>query len=271
MVTISSLLEDYKKDLVEPIMVLTKLLKVDKSYIYTHIDEKLSEDVVERFNLIMKKREKGHPIQYLLGEKEFMGLSFIVGEGVLVPRNDTEVLVEYLIDYIGESQVEVLDIGFGSGAIGLSLAHYCKGVKVTGVDISEKAIEIANRNIEKFGLRNVKLKKGNLFDSIEKKDFHIIVSNPPYIPIHELEELEKQVREFEPLIALDGGEDGLDFYRTITKKSKQHLEKNGMLIYEVGYNQSEDVRDILLENNFSNIQILNDLQGYERVILGFYR
>ena len=220
MVTIKKLLEDYKAELTEAIMILSKLMKVDKSYIYTHIDEDLSEEIVCDFNYIMDKRKQGHPIQYLLGEKEFMGLSFIVGKGVLVPRNDTEVLVEYLIDYIKDDRKKVLDIGFGSGTIGLSLAYYCKGIDLTGVDISEDAVRIANKNREKFGLENVKLLKGNLFDPIGEDKFHIIVSNPPYIPNWEIEKLEIQVKDHEPRIALDGGEDGLDFYRRITKDSK---------------------------------------------------
>lgn len=271
MVTISSLLGKYKEDLLEPLMVLSKLLDVDKSYIYTHIEEELSPEVVKNFNDIMEKREEGCPLQYLLGEKEFMGLSFLVGEGVLVPRNDTEVLVEYLIDYIGEDKKEILDIGFGSGAIGLSLAHYCKNTRVTGIDISDDAIKIASRNIEKLGLTNVRLKKGDLFDPVYGEEFHIIVSNPPYIPIEEIEKLEKQVKNYEPRLALDGGEDGLDFYRAISEKSREYLRKDGMLIYEVGYNQSEDVKNILKENNFSDIRVLKDLQGYGRVILGFNR
>lgn len=271
MVSIKELLEDYKPELTEGILILSKLMNVDKSYIYTHIDEKLSEEIVRDFNQMMDKRKSGHPIQYLLGEKEFMGLSFTVGEGVLVPRNDTEVLVEYLIDHIGNQKKKVLDIGFGSGTIGLSLAYYCKEIELTGVDISEDAIRIANKNREKFGLENVKLLKGDLFQPIGEDNFHIIVSNPPYIPEWEIEKLEIQVRDHEPRIALDGGEDGLDFYRKITKDSKNHLISNGMLIYEVGYNQGEQVKDILLENGFTDIVILKDLQGYGRVVLGFYR
>ncbi len=205
-----------------------------------------------------------------------MGLDFYLEEGVLIPRPDTEILVEYIIDYINKiyknKRIKVLDLGIGSGAISLSIANYCKDVLVYGVDISDTAIKVANINKNRFRLSNVNFYKGDLFKAIElldlEKEFQIIVSNPPYIASKEIETLDITVKDFEPRGALDGGVDGLDFYRKITPESRRYLKDNGLLIYEIGYNQGEEVRDILLDEGFRDVSILKDLQGHTRVVLG---
>ena len=205
-----------------------------------------------------------------------MGLDFYLEEGVLIPRPDTETLVEYVIEYINtrykNKNINILDLGIGSGAISLSIAHYCKNAFVHGVDISNAAIKVANVNKERLKLSNVKFYKGDLFKALEEFDlegkFQIIVSNPPYIASGEIEGLDITVKDFEPRLALDGGVDGLDFYRKITPESKRFLDDNGLLIYEIGYDQGEAVQNILISEGFKETTILKDLQGLDRVVLG---
>ena len=266
----------YGNPLLEATMVLESLLDVDRIYIYTHGKEKVPYSIVDKFLELMKLRATGYPIQYILGTREFMGLDFHVEEGVLIPRPDTEILVEYVLDYIdrnypGES-INLLDLGMGSGAIALSIAYYKRDIQVYGVDNSDIAMKVANINRERFQLANVKLYKGNLFQPIEgiglEKNIHIIVSNPPYIPKGEISKLQEEVKGFEPMEALDGGEDGLDFYRRIIPESKRYLVKNGLLIFEIGHEQGNGVSNILLEEGFKNLKILKDLQGLDRVVLG---
>ena len=276
---INDLLRLSKNDLLDSILVLCKLLNVDKSYIYTYGDQEVSIDIVDNFLELMEKRSLGYPIQYILGEKEFMGLDFYLEEGVLVPRGDTEILVEYVIKYIdenyGDKKINVLDIGIGSGAISLSIANYCKNVEVLGIDISRTAIKVANINKERFNLSNASFYEGDLFQALEglnmEEGFNIIVSNPPYISKKDIEELDVQVKDFEPRLALDGGLDGLDFYRRISLESKEFLVAGGLLIYEIGYDQGDLVRDILIKEGFKDVSIIKDLQGHNRVVMGFLK
>lgn len=265
---IRELLKDYRDNLLEPILILSEILKIDKAYIYAFPERKVTEEEIEKFNLAMDRLKLGEPIQYILGYKEFMALDFKVEKGVLIPRNDTEVLVEFLIDEIGSKELSVLELGYGSGAIILSLANYCKESHFTGVDISEIAYKVANENKESFGLKNVKLLKGDLFQPVDEK-FNIIVSNPPYIEREEMESLDSKVKDFEPTLALDGGVDGLDFYREITKESGKYLFKDGLLAFEIGYNQKREVMEILSNEGFYNIGYLKDLAGLDRVVYGY--
>jgi release factor glutamine methyltransferase len=267
---------EFGNPVLEAILILSNLLNVDKTYIYTHSKDEVSQEVGDKYLKLMDKRASGYPVQYILKEREFMGLDFYIEEGVLVPRPDTEILVEYIIEYIKEEysgeKINILDLGIGSGAISLSLAYYCRNSEVYGVDIGDIPLKVANINKERFNLNNVNFYKGDLFKAIEglnlEGQFHIIASNPPYIPREEINKLQKEVKDFEPRLALDGGKDGLDFYRRITPKSKNYLVKGGLLIYEIGYDQGEAVRDILIKEGFQRISILKDLQGLDRVIFG---
>ena len=276
---INDLIGKSKIDRLETILILCKLLDVDKSYIYTYGDKEVEDYIADKFLELMEKRHSGYPIQYILGEREFMGLDFYLEEGVLVPRPDTEVLVEYIIEYIKknykEDNINVLDIGIGSGAIALSMAYYLKNIQVVGIDISHTAIKVANINKEKFKLSNVNFYKGDLFKALEglnmEGKFDIIVSNPPYIKRLDIESLDIQVKDYEPRLALDGGIDGLDFYRRITKRSLEYLKDNSLLIYEIGYEQGKEVEDILKVWGFKDISILKDLGGHDRVVLGIKR
>lgn len=200
-----------------------------------------------------------------------MGLKFYVDENVLIPQPDTEILVENTIQIVNELQKEnkneinILDLCTGSGAIAISLCKNLQYVKIFASDISEKALDIAKKNAN---LNNAKicLIKSDLFDNINEK-FDIIVSNPPYIETAEIEKLSDEVKN-EPNIALDGGIDGLDFYKKITKKAKKFLSENGLLIVEIGYNQRKSVEKMFIDNEFKNIQILKDLNKIDRVIIG---
>lgn len=265
---------EYGNPQLEVRLILGKLLGVDKSYLYAHDDLEIDRDLEKEFISLMEKRAEGYPISYLLREKEFMGLDFHVEEGVLIPRPDTEILVEYVIEYINrkykDKNIRILELGIGSGAIGLSIAYYCKNVEIYATDISKKAIQVSNINKEKFRLENVRILEGDLFKPVEdmKEGFDIILSNPPYIESEVIGGLQREVKDFEPMLALDGGEDGLVFYKEISKKAKEFLRSGGLLIYEIGYNQAEAVGNILDGENYRDIEIIKDLQGLDRVVLG---
>lgn len=263
----------YGNPILEATLLLGKLLKVDKVYIYTHGDEKVPDFVVDKYFEMIDRRKEGYPIQYIIKEREFMGLDFYVEEGVLIPRPDTEILVEYVLDYIdntyGEEEIEALDLGIGSGAIGISLAYYRRNARVYGVDISQKALKVANINKERFNLDNIEILESNLFENIDGNiRFHIIASNPPYISKKDIEGLQEEVRKYEPITALVGGEDGLDYYRRIIPESKSYLHPNGLLILEIGYDQGIEVRDMMINEGYKDVKILKDLQGLDRVVLG---
>ncbi|MFA5576891.1 MAG: peptide chain release factor N(5)-glutamine methyltransferase [Tissierellaceae bacterium] len=276
MVTIGDLRRNYRDLPRESLLILSKILKVDRSHVYAYEEEEITREQAEEFHRLMEKVQRGYPIQYILGEKEFMGLRLFVNEKVLIPRFDTEVLVEYIVDYIKinfkNQNVRVLDMCTGSGAIGLSIAYYCKNALVLGLDISAEAIELANINKNSLNLSNISFQEGDLFAPLDGREkFDIIVSNPPYIPRADIEGLARGVRDFEPRMALDGGLDGLDFYRTITRDSRKYLGDRGLLIYEIAYNQGGDLRKIMAQENFRDFSTLRDSQGHERAALGFYR
>lgn len=255
-------------------LILSHLMEVDKSYLYAYIEKTVEESIKDEFLKLVNKRSLGYPLQYLIGVQEFMGLEFKVSQGVLIPRGDTEVLVEYLIDYIkekyGDNKFSILDIGVGSGIISLAIGKYYPSGKVFGVDINKKAINLANENMKKFGLTNVIYKYGNLFSPFEagKDTFDIIVSNPPYIPTSDKNNLQIEVKDFEPENALFGGLDGLDFYRLISREALNFLKEDSLLAYEVGHNQGEDVKSIMEELGYSKIKVIKDLEERDRVVVG---
>lgn len=246
---------------------------VDRLYIHLNINKELTKEQEDKFLELIKDRLEGRPIAYIVGNREFMGLDFYVQEGVLIPRPDTEVLVEEIIDLCKDREdVNILDIGTGSGAITVSLAKYIKGSKLTSFDISDIALEIGKKNaISNEVDDSIEFIKSDLFTSIEGKNikFDIIVSNPPYIRKADIETLHTQVKDYEPYNALEGGDDGLDFYRNITKQSKMYLNKNGILAYEVGHDQAEDVSKIMRDNGYTKIYTKKDIQGIDRVVIGF--
>ena len=246
---------------------------VDSMYIRMYLDKELSEDQEKYFLEMMKDRLNQRPIAYILGNREFMVLDFFVKEGVLIPRPDTETLVEEIINICNnKTGLNILDIGTGSGAITVSLAKYLDKSHIVSVDISDIALEIASKNAVSNKVdERIDFIKSDVFSNVSRENkFDIIVSNPPYIKKSDIDGLDRQVKDFEPYNALEGGEDGLDFYRKITRESREFLNENGILACEVGHDQASDVSKIMQQNGFKGIYTKSDLQGFERVVIGFY-
>lgn len=252
-------------------ILLQYLLSMSKTEIMLHenmeLDETQKEEIFKRVEEIIE----GKPIQYITHHQEFMGLDFYVDENVLIPQPDTEILVEETIHMINRKNenIRILDLCTGSGAIAVSIENYALDrniIKIYASDISAEALEIARKNaILNNEETNIRFIKSNMFENINDK-FDIIVSNPPYIETQTIANLSKEVQN-EPHIALDGGADGLDFYRIIAKEAKKHLNRNGWILLEIGYNQKESVSNLLQEEKYENITCIKDLNGNDRVIM----
>jgi len=253
-------------------LLLGKVLNKDKLFIMINRDFNLSQNQEDEFYRLIKLRESKMPTKYILGECEFMGMNFIVKPGVLIPRADTEVLVEAVIKNIREKgYTKVCDVCSGSGAIGLAIAEFVSDAKVAMYDISEDALAVTKLNIERFDLsERVRVEFSDLLKVAISQNikFQVVVSNPPYIRETVIPTLMEDVKNYEPYIALSGGRDGLDFYRRITEESLMVLEKGGLLAFEIGYDQSEEVMSILSQWGFKDIECIKDLSGNHRVIKG---
>ena len=219
------------------------------------------------YRTLIRKRSAHIPLQYLTGSQEFMGLSFFVDENVLIPRQDTEILVEEALRALG-SGMRVLDVCTGSGCILLSLLKLCAGLEGTGTDLSEKALQVAGENARRLGVE-ASFVQGDLFEPVSGK-YDCIVSNPPYIASREVDALMEEVRNHEPRMALDGGEDGLYFYRKIAVQSPKYLNDRGRIFLEIGFDQGEAVAG-LLAPAFDEVRIVQDLAGLDRVVCGILR
>ncbi len=269
---------DYNNPFLDLQLILMHLLKKDKIYLYAHKDENVDEQIIKKYYEMINKRDSGYPLQYMLHSQEFMGLDFYVEEGVLIPRPDTETLVEKIINLVKNSEykdkhINILDIGTGSGAIALSLAYYIKNASVTAIDISETAVKVANINKINLAIENAEIIKGDLFGNLNTQDkkFHIIVSNPPYIEKEEIEKLQIEVAKYEPRLALDGGDSGLIYYERISNIVKDIIYDNGILSVEIGHNQAETVSNMLRNTNlFHKIEVDKDLYGNTRVVTAYY-
>ncbi len=274
-------------------VMLCHVLKCDRAYLYSHYDRVLGKEELKFLEEILSQRVQKVPLQYIIGETEFMGLSFTVSPAVLIPRQDTETLVEECIKLVGMlskqaelyksdtdkvkvnedyiKNIKVLDMCTGSGCIAISIAHYCPESTLIACDISQDAISIARINCERNRVvKKVELRCGNLFEALAgEQQFNIIVSNPPYIETSVIPDLQKEVKNHEPFLALDGGKDGLDFYRDIIANAQRHLTNGGYLAFEIGYNQGQSVKK-LMNKFFCDIKVYKDISGNDRVVIGRY-
>ena len=249
-------------------MLAEYILGLDRNKIIISEDKEVEENEKERYYLGLIEIVQGMPIQYITNKQEFMGLNFYVDENVLIPQPDTETLVEEVINICKEKteNIKILDICTGSGAIGISVAKYIENSKVVLSDISKNAIEVAKKNAKDNKVEDkIEIIESDMFENISDK-FDIIVSNPPYIESEVISTLDKEVQN-EPHIALDGGEDGLKFYRVLAEQSKKYLNDNGTICLEIGYNQREAVEEILKECNYKNIYSKKDLSGNDRIVV----
>lgn len=261
--------ENIESPKVKARMLLEATLKKSREYLMIYDKKEITPSEREQYIRRIKRLISGEPLQYITGKQEFMKLNFLVTKDVLIPRADTEILVEEVIKISRSIQNPViLDLCSGSGAIAISLAKYIKNAKIYAIDISPKAIEIAKKNAELNGvINNIEFIQSDLFDKIKNQKFDIIVSNPPYIETDIIKTLSKDVQK-EPKIALDGGKDGLDFYRKISKTAYQYLNRQGYLCFEIGYNQKQSVQKILeAQKRYINTYSKKDLCGNDRVIV----
>ncbi len=250
-------------------MLLQSTLKKSREYLMIYDTEEVTNTQRDKYIKNVKRLILGEPLQYITGRQEFMKLNFLVTKDVLIPRSDTEILVENVIRIAENiSNPVILDLCTGSGAIAVSLAKYIKNVHIYAVDISSKAIQIAKKNAELNGVKNnIDFIESNLFDKLKDKKFDIIVSNPPYIETDTIKTLSKEVQK-EPKLALDGGKDGLDFYRKISENGYKFLNRQGYLCLEIGYNQKISVKQILeKKKRYVNIKCIKDLCENDRVII----
>lgn len=247
--------------------MLCAVLGLDRVGLYLNFDRPLSESELGSFKSMVARRARREPLQYILGSQEFMGLDFDVSPSVLIPRHDTEVLVQEAAGR-GKGAKSVLDIGVGSGCIAVALAKLLPDAELCGVERSPEALLLAQRNADKNQVKAT-LFEGSLFEPFDDRRFDLIVSNPPYIPTEELETLQPEVRDFEPVGALDGGADGLDFYRLIISQAVEHLNPGGWLIFEVGINQAEEVLGMFQgAGRFGELFTAKDTGLIERVVGG---
>lgn len=281
-------------------ILIEYVFKISKEKLILKYKDEINNKKVEEFRNLLKKLENGIPIQYIINNQEFMGLNFYVDEDVLIPQPDTEVLVEEVIKYcnelrnnepedketnkdykeniekepiinkedknINKKTIKILDLCTGSGIIGISIYKYLENVEIYASDISQKALNIAEKNTN---LNNAKINfiNSDMFENIHIKDFDIIVSNPPYIESKVIKSLSKEVQN-EPKLALDGGEDGLKFYRCILENAKDYLRKNGAIFLEIGYDQKEKIEEILKSYKiYKETKCIKDFGGNNRVII----
>lgn len=240
---------------------------ISRAMYFLRLNEEMTEEKETRYFSYISRRKSHIPLQHITGVQEFMGLEFQVNKHVLVPRQDTEILVES-VQQILQPEMQVLDMCTGSGCILISLMKLGEKISGTGVDISEKALAVAKVNAEKHGVDAV-LIKSDLFENIVDR-YDVIVSNPPYIRTVVIEELKEEVKFHDPFLALDGKEDGLHFYRRIISESPKYLKKNGSLYFEIGHDQGEDVKKLMEKAGFSGVTVKKDLAGLDRVVFGVY-
>ena len=253
-------------------LFLEAVCGTDRNDLLVHGEQPVAPEAEEKYLNWIRQRAEHIPLQQLTGEQGFMGLPFSVNEHVLIPRQDTEILVEEVLKELHDG-MRVLDMCTGSGCILLSLLHYSNDCEGLGVDLSAEALEVAGRNVLKVltpeKAEHAHFLQSDLFEKVEGK-FEIIVSNPPYIASAEVEKLMPEVRDHEPRMALDGTEDGLYFYRRIIEEAGKHLVSSGMLFFEIGYDQGQAVSELMRTEGYCDVQVVQDYAGLDRVVFGTY-
>jgi release factor glutamine methyltransferase len=270
----SKIVRDFKENgidnaLFEANQILSHVLKIPYSEIVLNSKEEIKEADLNTVLKLSKRRLTREPLQYILETQEFMSLPFCVSPDVLIPRQDTETLVEFVLSETEDLPLSLLDIGTGTGCIPISLAHFKNNFICHGIDVSEKAVLMARKNAEISGVsKRVTFEVADILSNIPCKKFDVITSNPPYIKSEDIKTLQPEVRLFEPHSALDGGDDGLLFYRRICDIAPKILKKGGLLAFEIGFDQADAVFTIM-EKNFKDIQIIKDLANNDRVTAGY--
>ena len=240
----------------------------DKALLIAHGSEEISDDGAVLFRALVTRRSTGQPIQHITGEQEFYGLPFRVTSDVLIPRPETEHLVEKAVELAAEfNEPRILDIGTGSGAIAVALAHHLLSAQITALDISLRALDVARENAQRNAVSDrILFMRSDLLAAIADQRFELVVSNPPYVPNADRDSLSVEVREHEPALALFAGEDGLDVYRRLIPAAFSVLERGGYLLLEIGHGQSEAVGALLAQAGFEGVEFIPDLQGIPRVV-----
>ncbi len=250
-------------------LLLEYVCQTDRTTLFAHPEKEVTLQQQERFEDLIAKRSQRIPLQHLTGQQDFMGLTFKVNEHVLIPRQDTEILVEEVMRDLHDG-VRILDMCTGSGCILLSLLRYSNDTTGVGADLSGEALEVAKANAEVLGMtERTEFVQSDLFEAIDEK-FDIIVSNPPYIRTDVIETLMPEVRDHDPRMALDGTADGLHFYREIIKETEHYLKRGGQLFFEIGHDQAEDVVTLMQRHGYKEIEVKKDYAGLDRVVYGTF-
>jgi release factor glutamine methyltransferase len=256
-------------------LLLSEVLSCSRISLYTEFDRVLSDGERQDFKKLLLRRKESEPVAYILGKKKFYNLEFDVTQDVLIPRNDTETLVESCFDFLNgdckkKEAVSILDLGTGSGCIAISLAHQLSQATVTAVDISDEAIKVATKNSEKLGVSNISFSVGDMLQEdfwADLSTYDLIVANPPYISESEKKDMGDSVLRYEPHQALFAEEGGFIFYKMLSKLAKQHLLEGGRIFLEVGYLQAAQVAKIFQEAGWNDVQVRQDYGGHDRVVL----
>ena len=257
-------------------VLLADLLDMERIKLYVNFDYPLKENELVEYRERVVRRAKREPVAYITGHKEFMSLDFFIEDGVLVPRPETELLVEEIISYCKEGSIEqpnIVEIGTGSGVIMVSLGHYIEDARILGIDTSEQAVALTQKNVKKHELEDrLKVLQGDLLQPLikrEKSNVDIVVSNPPYISQEDMENLPPEVKK-EPELALAGGEDGLEVYRKIIPQAQKVLVSGGLLALEIGYDQGSALKEMLNKNGWEDVKIIKDYNNHDRIVFGIW-
>lgn len=253
-------------------LLLAHVLKSSRMNLYLKFDQPLADEEIENYRNLISRRGKREPLQYIIGSVEFYGLQFYVDKNVLIPRQETELLIEtILLKYNSNAKLKILDIGTGSGNIAITLAKHLPNSSILSIDVDQNALDLAKKNVELNKISgNLDLLKIDLFKILESKidTFDVIISNPPYISIKDYRNLEPELLNFEPKVALTDDNDGLSFYRFISENAKFILNKGGEVFFEIGFQQSINVKNLLLNNGFKDIEVKKDYADIDRIIIG---